>query len=292
MSKIIQTKNPLNPIQVTDGFESRSEKRVLIVGGWEQNPVLVQRFQDELLARGVASAAFSGFDTIDPRISEDEVLENECVQHVRGYDAFVASLPPRMVLRALATAEMTRVLMEECQLNPVSFPTRISTHCAGANVYLLARYLELRAGHLRLLPSSGVLFEPMIAEGRAVMDVAKQNMKHEKQAKSDARYISLASMRHPDAVNLGFDGKLPMSDILDSRGLALLGHNTLANAKLSVVLGYEDIAAPDSLMHDISGMALDIPVSRYRTDAHSERFGHGYLFAEPTRVAEYLASVL
>jgi hypothetical protein len=293
----IETGRPLNPIQITDRFGADDDKTrsVIVIGGWDQNPERAADFQRALLKRDIASAAFSGFDTIDPLHDEAEARASKQIAAIIKENEFFGTLPPRMLLRAIATLHLAEMVLNDVVANQGVYPSTVLTHCAGANVYLIARLLEQQifsGSGSALMPGRAILLEPMIAEGRQARAIARENAQQGRLAEEGgSSFIPLISMRHPDAVNLGTRGLAPLKDILDSKGVTLAGKIVQAGADVQVVLGHDDIAAPDTLFEDISGLGLGIPVTSY-PEHEGPRYGHGYVFAQPDRAAEYLAQII
>lgn len=299
MVKKLLTGQNLNPVLISDNFEWAAERKIMVIGGWEQNPDCLLRFQYELSARNIASIAFSGFDLIDPTMPDEEASADEKVAACMTGDELLADIPPRMILRALLLLEMSEKLIaansmviDDTNRFVYDWPQTVVTHCAGANVYLLAHYIDRLQRPVGILPQSAILLEPMLASGRTAMEIAKLNGKHEKRALDDPEYISLSALRHSEAVKLGFAGKLPMGDIIGTSGTKLLAAHQQNGGALRIVLGHEDVAAPESIVLEILADGLDIQVTHYPIEDAKQKYGHGFLFAEPGIAADVVGTML
>ncbi len=273
----LETGIALNPIQITDGFGIDPSNSVWLLGGWEQNPDKARDLQIHLLENGIASAAFSAFDVMDPLVDPAKLDLGARVQELVNQDELLANLPPRMIMRALLLGELTqRTIMASQTKQPANW---VATHCAGANVALVEKYLKLQLREPSALPANMLLLEPMIAEGRKPRAVASETAKQARL--NDPRYISLLDLRHADAIMLGMDGVQPSGDILNSRGVTLL-ERTAHLLNVQLVFGENDVAAPaDLTTEQIRERGLDLPVHYYPQNKGNERYGHGFAFDQP-----------
>jgi hypothetical protein len=267
---------------------SLTEPGVLFLGGWDANPVLMHGVQLALAKRlDAPSIALSAFDSINP-VEKRDLLDVEDYQpgdYSEEDQAWIASLPPRMIDRALTLNRLADSMLGEMLETP-----RVVTHCAGGNVLLLANLLRLKKGQLPVLPTRGVLSEPMLREGQRVMKLALQFQKFEANATLDSRLISLAGLRSEYSEDLAMQASAPIGDILNSTGIHLYETAAQTGMDYPIVLGQEDIAAPDTVTRDqLEKRDLGYLASNYPDQS---RVGHGYLLALPHEATAHITGLL
>lgn len=285
----IEGASPLNPVQFSPDFDNPDLPRALILGGWDQNPILLSHFQVALEDQGMASIGWSAFDSIDP-LTEASTDAAAYAYNIE-LDEALKQVPPRMLVRAARLLDIARIIIQPVTTKDGGTePAAVIAQCAGANVLLLAHYIADQQKRTELLPPTAVLVEPMLAENRVFRRVILDYSKHEKQAKTDPGFISLNSMRHPEAVNLGNDGQHPARDILDSHGITFLGHAVNNGLSATLLMGEQDVAAPmDMIKEQLKERGVDVPVATFPDQL---RMGHGYTFALPDAAAAAALDVL
>lgn len=289
MATTLETDNSLNPVRLTDRFGVDTSHSVLFLGGWEQNPDYSALLQAYLKERGIASAGFSAFDVIDPVIDPSNLQFNAAVRDLMTSDELLSQIPPRMIKRATTLLELTRNVMQVSSERPADWTV---THCAGANVALIAHYLERQMDTPATLPTNLLLMEPMVGEGyeERPRDLGAAILKQARS--SDERVILLQKLRHPNAPNLGTARAQPLMDICRSKGITFLARmaDTL---NLHLVFGQEDLAAPaDSTIAQLVERGIDLPVTYYPQDPSNTRLGHGFIYDKPEVAADVVRGIV
>lgn len=230
--------------------------RVLFEGGWTQDPAIMRQMQVNLAKEfGYSSVGLSVFDTIDP--TED----------------FEGG---RMKRRA----DILNYLGEYCLNRMFTEPTVVLTHCAGANILLLANSLPEASDYF---PAKRILAEPMIVSGENINYYTRGFVDHRKRARHDNSLISFTELRgDSDQTAIGDRGVRPMTDINFSNGIGLLASAVKSagdTADYTLVVGKDDPGANDEdIEHALKDVNCEVPIVHYKDQT---RFGHGYLLIEP-----------
>lgn len=257
---------------------------ILFLGGWQQNPRLMHGVQRELARQlNAPSIGMSAFDVTELSSQVDAPLDEALAEDKLLTEIPLAMIKKAQILRELAGFALHRKLKQR--------PETVIAHCAGANVLLLARYIDDLLQVESCLPHQGVLVEPMIVEDRSIRQVTKETLAFDKLTKAEPqRYISLQSLQADNAKKVGMEGAKPMLEILGSRGMTLLFEAFGRGDDFRLLVGENDIAAP---AHDIVTELEEVDLSdrlyHYETQP---RTGHGFLLAEPVLAVTSLRAIL
>lgn len=270
----------LNPLMSSPGFEDVSGNRAVVLGGWEQNPDLMAQSLSAIAEEGVEVAGWSAFDSIDPVLDDESI---DLAMYELGQ--LQGDYPMRMVLRAL---KLIKAFRDMPDIFGVEVPNVVVTHCAGANVFALATYLAYKNPQLGVdMPTHWLAVEPMLPSYDGAKKFAMaQFMPFEKRAKGDPTLISLKSLAHPDMPDLGMDRRLPLGDIVQSRGLWLLKQCVDGGNEVRALVSEQDYAAPGEPLEEHLGAENVVYYNG------QERFGHGYMMAEPKTAGQQIACIL
>lgn len=278
--KTSQEETPYGPVITVE--VPNPQKVVMMLGGWEQNPEYMKAAQEVLAASRISSVGISAFDTIDP-------MSDLSMKEALGYetdDPLLAEVSTRMLHRAHILNNMSSYV-----LNKSLEPGSVLTHCAGANVFLLAHYLQALEGESGYLPRDGVLSEPMLAEQITTRDYYTSFARHERKARNDASYISLRTLSPPSSEGFQAErARRPLEDIVTSRGITLFIRALESGLDLRIMLGDDtDYAANQSrISQELLGKYHD-SIHRY---SNQQRHGHGYLLDSPRHALQDIVPLL
>jgi len=240
---------PISTVEV-----GKHEKgRIVFLGGLNQDPALMQSLQKALAeGYGFSSIGLSAFDTVNPTSEVGEGRMNR-----------------RAAILNHLGSTCLRDLFEE--------PTAVLTHCAGANVFLLAKS---QSGRSDYFPDQGVLAEPMIVEGVDLRYYTWPFLKHEKAAKKDDGLISLQSLSKTSTDSFTTTALTkPLLEIIESQGTTLYVNAQNRGERYSIVTGENDFAARcEDIVRSIEALGGLAQVIEY---PDQELKGHGYLLVEP-----------
>lgn len=257
------------------GICGEGPESILFVGGWNQSPERMLEVQRTLGEYGLSSIGISPFDNglnlnMDqklPDVSELTTIQESILRRAALLNEAAATLPVDVFGQS---------------------PSKVLTHCGGANVYLLALHIDQNTQ----LPKSGVLAEPMIAENMNLNDYTRPAVRHQRAyEKGDLRRINFRALAPQDADFDASRSKETLTSILNSRGATLLAEALSLGARLKLLLGHDDFAAPESAIESsLANQALNPAeyIHRYRPN----KLGHGYLLAEPKEAVADIVPLL
>lgn len=257
------------------GICGEGPESILFVGGWNQNPQRMLEVQKALGEYGLSSIGISPFDN---------GLDLNMAQKLPDVSELV-TIQESILRRAVLLNEMSETLIADIFGHP---PSKVVTHCGGANVYLLALHITQEA----TLPNRGVLAEPMIAENMNLNDYTRPAVRHQRAyEKGDLRRINFRALAPQDADFDAGRSKETLTSILNSRGATLFEKALSKGARLHLLLGHEDFAAPATAIESSllsQSLCPDEYISHYRPN----KLGHGYLLAEPSEAVADIIPIL
>ena len=159
-------------------------------------------------------------------------------------------------------------------------PLAVLTHCAGANVLLLAMNQPEASGYF---PTKRVLAEPMIVSGEKINYYTRAFLDHRQRAERDNSLINFMELRSDTGRStIAERGVRPMKDINFSNGIGLLAtavESAGDAADYTIVVGEDDPGAKtEDIEQALKAVNCNVPIVPYQGQ---KRFGHGYLLIEP-----------
>jgi hypothetical protein len=246
------------PIHTVISDNDDTGRRIVFLGGMGQNPDLMLGLQNVLAGvHGISSVGLSAFDTVG---ATEKVNEG------------------RMQRRANILNYLGKTILRE----KFPSPTAILTHCAGANVLLLAQTQtdKTQTDKSDYFPIVGVLAEPMLEKFERLSGLSRPFAAHEYRARKDPKLISLLSLSAKSANNLSAtDLVAPLQEIIDTDSAGHFVKLQKLGAYYMVVVGINDFAARrDGIEEGVKAAGGEAHIVGY---SNQELSGHGFLLVNP-----------